>query len=292
MAPPGPPPGTLPPQAQHPISPTPAMMPVAPGSSGLPAPVGDGMVGAPATGLDVKTAALNAWEAIKPQIVPATLITAILSVPMAVLGWLVLITFGATGFGALLLLVLALAQVVGSLIVFPALIRFVIGVHLGQPQDVQVVIKQQIADLKVNAPNFIVFGLIAAIAAVFLIVPAIFVAAFIGPIFFVEGKRMMDAITRNVDLVKRDPVPVIVNVLVVAVVGAIGLGIIGAILGFLPAVGGLLGALARAIGQSILSPVVLMLTTQMYFQYRRRFEGGDPESDARASLSAAALPSL
>ena len=233
---------------------------------------------------------VGAWEAIKPQIIPATLITAILSVPMAVLGWFVLVTFGPFGFGALLLMVLALAQLAGTLILMPALVRFVLGVHLGQPVDIRTAIMSQVADFKTVGLNFLAFGLVAGVAAVFLIVPAIFVAVFIGQIYFVEGKRFGGAIGRNVELVKRDWVTATVNVLVPAIVLAFGLGLVGYILGVLPVIGGLTGALGRAVGQAVITPIILMICTRMYFDYRRRFEGGDPEGEARARLGAPALP--
>jgi hypothetical protein len=239
---------------------------------------------------DMMGAIMGAWEAIKPQIVPATMITAILTVPMAVLGWFVLVTFGPSGFGAVLVLLLALAQLAGTLVLMPALVRFVLGVHLGQPVDVRGVIMEQVADVKTVAPNFLVFGLVAGVAAMFLLVPAVLVAVFVGQIYFVEGKRYADAIGRNFELVKRDMVTVIVNVFVPALLFAIGLFIAGYILAVLPLIGGLMGALGRAIGQAIMLPIILMLATRMYFQYRRRFEGGDPEGEARARLGAPALP--
>ena len=287
-----PPPGTYPPR--QPLSQPPGAMPMAPlqvPEHYLPTPVADDSPDlSPPGKIDIVGAATAAWRAIEPHILPAALVTAIVSVPMAVLGWLVLITLGGTTFGGLLLMLLALVQFAATLIVFPALIRFVLGVHLGQPIDIQDAIKQQVADIINVGLNFLVFGLVAGVAAIFLVVPALFVAAFIGPIYFVEGKRMFAAITRNVDLVKRDWIPVVVHVLVVAVLGAIALGIVGAIFAVIPAIGGLLGALLRAVGQSILSPIVLMMTTQMYFQWRRRFEGGDPEAEARERLGTAALP--
>jgi MFS family permease len=239
---------------------------------------------------DVMGFVTGAWEAIKPQIVQATMITAILTVPMAVLGWFVLVTFGPFGFGAVLLLLLALAQLVGTLILTPALVRFVLGVHLGQPVDVRGAIMEQVADRRTVALNFLVFGIVAGIAAMFLVVPAVFVAVFVGQIYFVEGKRHGDAIGRNFELVKRDIVAPIVNVFVPALVFGIGLLIAGYILGVLPLIGGLMGALGRALGQAIMLPVILMLCTRLYFQQRRRFEGGDPEGEARARLGAPALP--
>ena len=284
MPPPGPPPGSFSgvPQA-------PGAAPMQPSPESLATRDAGGMLGSRVTN-NMMAFVVGAWEAIKPQIIPATLITAILSVPMAVLGWFVLVTFGPLGFGAILLLLLALAQLAGTLILMPALVRFVLGVHLGQPVDIRTAIMSQVADFKTVGLNFLVFGIVAGIAAVFLIIPAIFVAVFVGQIYFVEGKRFGDAIGRNVELVKRDWVTATVNVLVPAVVLAVGLGIVGFILGVLPVIGGLMGALGRAVGQAVITPIIMMLCTRMYFDYRRRFEGGDPEAEARARLGAPALP--
>ena len=281
---PGPPPGDF-----SGVPQSPEFLPMQPSPQPMAA---SGAAVAPVAGFanNMLAVVVGAWEAIKPQIIPATLITAILSVPMAVLGWFVLVTFGPFGFGALLLMVLALAQLAGTLILMPALVRFVLGVHLGQPVDIRTAIMSQVADFKTVGLNFLVFGLVAAIGAVFLIVPAIFVAVFIGQIYFVEGKRFGDAIGRNVELVKRDWVTATVNVLVPAIAMAIVLGVVGFILGVLPVIGGLMGALGRAVGQAVITPIILMMCTRMYFDYRRRFEGGDPEGEARARLGAPALP--
>ncbi len=293
--------GTQPPQPSLPappqsIAPPPVMMPAPmasqPTAGVYPAPGDDATPIVGTSGNDIKNFALGAWEAIHPQIIPATLITAILTVPMAVIGWFVLVTLGGAGFGGILLMVLALVQLVGSLIVFPALIRFVISVHLGQPLDVRTAIVEQVTNFKSVAPNFLLFGLVAGVAAIAFIVPMVFVAIFIGPIFFVEGKRYIDAIRRNFEMVKRDWVTVTLNVLVPALVGGVALAVVGIVLGLIPFIGVLLGMLGRAIGQAILTPIVLMLMTRMYFIYRRQTEGGDPEAEARGRLGVPALPTF
>ncbi len=300
--PPGPPPGMYTEPTAEPAAE--AMQPVAmaaqsamsggPGASAALHGVGPSHEVAPTSiSVDsIKAAGLRAWDGIKDHIVHATLITAIVSVPMAVLSWLVTISLGVTGFGWVLLLLFMLVRIAATLVLAAALMRFVLGVAVGQPIDPKAAIEAQIADIKTVALNFLLFGVVTAIAVVFVVVPAFFVAAFLGPIYFGEGKRMGDAISRNVELVKRDPWPLIVNALVLGVIGGVVIAIPAMVFAYVPFLGGLVSGLITAVGFAALTPVILMLLVQAYFQFRQRFDGGDPVAEVRAHLAAPPAPSV
>ena len=70
----------------------------------------------------------------------------------------------------------------------------------------------------------------------------------------------------------------------VSVAFSIGRYVLAMILGFLP-LGLLLGMIVAGIVSAAMVTYTVGLSIWFYFNYRRRFEGGDPESEGRAALA-------
>ncbi len=252
------------------------------------APAGGGAPpasGAPLTisSSDLQALFKQAWGILQPVLIPAALVVGALTVPVAlasgILGLIPVV-------GPILAGLLGLAQALLMPLAIAAVYRFMLGVYLGLPIDWQDAWRQQIADVKEVWLSFFVSGLLAGVGALFLIIPGILLGAFIGPVHFVEGKRMVDVNLRTLDLTKRDPVPLIVIFIVTGLVAGLAIGIPLAILGLIPLIGGLLSGLLGAAAMAVLIPFGATLSLILYFGFRRRFEGGEPEEAARAILAA------
>ncbi len=291
------PPGAPPPGFPQP----PAPMPEVDDADGLPtnpalvapegAPPAAAPSGAPAaiSSDDFATLYKQAWEFLKPVLVPAALIVGGITVPVAlasgILGLIPVV-------GPFLSGLLGLAQAVLMPLAIAALTRFLLGVYLNHPVDWMTAWKQQLANAKMVWLSFFVAGLIASIGVLFLIIPGILLGSFIGVIYFCEGKRMVDINLRNLEITKQDPLLPIVAFIVVALAVGIGLMIPVWILGIIPWVGGILASVLVAAAMAIVTPFMIVLSILLYFRIRRRFEGGEPEVAAMQMLiaTAAALP--
>jgi hypothetical protein len=238
---------------------------------------------------DFATLYKQAWEFLKPVLVPAALIVGGITVPVAlasgILGLIPVV-------GPFLSGILGLAQAVLMPLAIAALTRFLLGVYLNHPVDWMTAWKQQLANAKMVWLSFFVAGLIASIGVLFLIIPGILLGSFIGVIYFCEGKRMVDINLRNLEITKQDPLLPIVAFIVVALAVGIGLMIPVWILGIIPWVGGILASVLVAAAMAIVTPFMIVLSILLYFRIRRRFEGGEPEVAAMQMLiaTAAALP--
>lgn len=283
--PPGPPPGTLSGVPQAPVTapaPMPAPMAAPPGAmSAAPiaplaapqAPSAEG--GKPDLVNDVKTALAGGWSVLAPSSVLVVGMFAAVMIPISVLAWVfvMLLPLGIAGPIAGLL---ALAQALAMIILVPAAYRYLLGAHLDQPITPKAAIEEvraKIGDVFVN-----------------MLVPGIVLGVFAGPIYWVEGKKLGEVISRNFQLLGRDVVTVIVSwlalVIPITIVNQIVSWLFVKILGTF----GLL--LASVITNSLTAVMIaygLGLSTWFYFNIRRRSEGGDPEGDARVRL-AASLP--
>ncbi|MEZ4385105.1 MAG: FHA domain-containing protein [Nannocystaceae bacterium] len=272
--------------------------PTNPGGPGVPATAATGVPGvpaptAPAGGAinveDFSALYKQAWEFIKPVLVPASLIVGGITVPVA-------LAAGILGFipvvGGVLSALLNLAQALLMPLAIAALTRFLLGMHLNQPVDWMTAWKQQIANVKMIWLSFFVAGLIAAVGAIFLIIPGILLGAFIGPIYFCEGKRMVDINMRNLEITKQDPLLPIITFIVAAIAAALVIALPMWILGLIPFIGGLLASVLSAAVTAVFLPFMISLSIILYFRLRRRFEGGEPEIGAMQMLIAttAALP--
>jgi len=225
----------------------------------------------------------QAWLILQPVLVPAALITGVITVPAALLGGI----FGHVPYvGWLFNLILGLAQLALVPLAGAAVYRFMLGRYLGAPIDPKTAWRQQIAEAREVWPSFVVAGLIAGLGALFLIIPGILLGIFIGPVYFVEGKRMVDLNLRTLELTKRDPLPLIIVVFVAAIAVGLALAIPMVVLGLLGAVGALLSSVLLAAVSAVLIPYGAALSLLLYFGLRRRFEGGEPEEAARAILTA------
>jgi len=231
----------------------------------------------------------QAWEFLKPVLIPAVLTTGAVTVPVAVAGWILgLIPV----VGPILGLLLTLAEALVMPFAIAALTRFLLGHYLNHPVDWITSWKQQIANPKMVWVSFVVAGLIAGVGALFLIIPGILLGSFIGIIYFCEGKRMVDINMRNLEIAKQDPMLLIISLIVVIIGVALALGVPIWVLGLIPFVGGLLVSVLVAASIAVITPFLLVLSILLYFQIRRRFEGGEPEVGAMQMLiaTAAALP--
>ncbi|MCB9706679.1 MAG: FHA domain-containing protein [Myxococcales bacterium] len=291
--PPGaPPPGFPPPPT--PVAPMPSSddfdgAPTNPGGAGVPTPAPGQAMPMAVGGEDFAAIFKQAWDFLRPVLVPASLVLGAVTVPIAVVSWVFgLIPVIGGIFGALL----ALAQFVLMPLGIAALTRFLLGRYLNNPVDWMTAWKQQIANARMIWPNFFVAGLIAAIGTVFLIIPGLLLGAFIGPIYFCEGKRMVDINLRNLDIAKLDPITVIIVFIAVAVAAGVGIAIPSLVFGLIPVLGSLLVAILGAAAMAVITPYVLTLSILLYFRIRRRTEGGEPEIQAMQMLIAtsAALP--
>jgi hypothetical protein len=231
----------------------------------------------------------QAWEFIKPVLVPASLIVGGITIPVA-------LASGILGFipvvGGVLAALLGLAQALVMPLAVAALTRFLLGMHLNQPVDWMTAWKQQIANVKMVWLSFFVAGLIAGVGAIFLIIPGILLGAFIGPVYFCEGKRMVDINLRNLEITKQDPLLPIIAFIVAALGVALVIAVPVWILGLIPFIGGLLASVLTAAVTAVFMPFMISLSIILYFRLRRRFEGGEPEIGAMQMLIAttAALP--
>ena len=278
--PPGPPPGTFPgvPQAPHTAPAPPMAAPPAGAMSAAPiaplaTPQAEG--GKPDLVNDVKVALAGGWSVLAPTAVLVVGMFAAVLIPVSVLAWL-LVMILPLGVAGILAGLLALAQALAMIILVPAAYRYLLGAHLGQPVTPRAAVEEvraKIADVFVN-----------------MLVPGIVLGVFAGPIYWVEGKKLGEVISRNFQLLGRDVVTIIVSwlalVIPISIVSQIVTWLFFKILGTF----GLL--LASIITNSLTAVMIaygLGLSTWFYFNIRRRFEGGDPEGDARVRL-AASLP--
>lgn len=282
--PPGPPPGTFPGVPQAPVT-APAPPPMAPAPVAMAAaPVAPLAVpqNAPAEGgkpdlvNDIKRALAGGWSVLAPSAVIVVGMFAAVMIPISVLAWLFVLILPLSIAG-LLAGLLALAQALAMIVLVPAAYRYLLGSHLGQPITPRAAVEEvraKIADVFVN-----------------MLIPGIVLGVFAGPIYWVEGKKLGEVISRNFNLLGKDVVTVIVTwlalVIPITIVSSIVTWLFVKILGTL-------GILLASIISNGLSAVMIAyglgLSTWFYFNIRRRFEGGDPEGDARVRL-AASLPS-
>ncbi|MBA3550358.1 MAG: hypothetical protein H0T76_28115 [Nannocystis sp.] len=209
-----------------------------------------------------------------PAAAGATLLVAAVFVPISLVAQLGLMIL-PLGLAAILAMLLTLAQLAAMTIMMPALYRYVLGAYLGQPVDLRATVQDQIANAKDVIVNCFV--------------PAIVLGVFAGPIYFVEGKKLGDVIKRNFELLSRNLVPILGAVFGVAIAAGVLIFLFSWILGLLPA-GGLLASLFANLVVAIVTAYFASYSVAMYFDLRRRFEGGDPEGEARERLSLALPP--
>lgn len=224
---------------------------------------------------DVKTALAGGWSVLAPSSVLVVGMFAAVMIPISVLAWVFVMLLPLSIAGPIAGL-LALAQALAMIILVPAAYRYLLGAHLDQPITPKAAIEEvraKIGDVFVN-----------------MLVPGIVLGVFAGPIYWVEGKKLGEVISRNFQLLGRDVVTVIVSwlalVIPITIVNQIVSWLFVKILGTF----GLL--LASVITNSLTAVMIaygLGLSTWFYFNIRRRSEGGDPEGDARVRL-AASLP--
>ena len=281
-------PGTLPggvlPQPPGPPGPPSAPAAHPPGTAqvydagpALPQPVDGAANPAPGDGdlvAQIKHALLRGLEVFMPVAAGATMVVAAVYVSVGVLVQLFAMIL-PTGVASLLALVLLLAQVAVMVLLMPGLYRHILGSYLGQPVELIPTVQAQIpraADVAVNC-----------------FVPMIVLGVFAGPVYWVENKKLGDVIKRNFSLLGLYLGPILLSLLAAIVAVAIIAGIPAWILGKLP-LGGLLASIWSNLVISLLVVYFASFSVAMYFDLRRRHEGGDPEGEARAQLSAALPP--
>ena len=294
---PGPPPGTLAggprpvaaaPQAPAPMAPAP--VPTAPAPAAGPASIMPAMPTqagdeAPPVASDAPPAANDVVGAIKqlllrglqvfsPVAGMTTLLVAAVYLPTSLLAQIGLLLLPLSLAGILALL-LTLVQLAAMLIVLPALYRYIIGAYLGQPVDLRTTVNEQVpraADVIVNCD-----------------IPLAVFGVFAGPIYWVEGKKLGDVISRNFNLLGKNLVPILGAAFGVGLAAGLVIFIPSYILAYLP-LGGLLASLWGNVIASVVVAFFAAFSVATYFDMRRSLEGGDPEGEARARLAAPALP--
>jgi len=274
--PPGPPPGTMAGSPTAPMSAPASMMPATPSTMANDGAMPEGGVAAAPEDVvgAIKHALLRGLEVFTPVAAGATLLVAAVFVPLALLGQIFL-QFLPLGVAGVLTLLLALAQLAALTIVLPSLHRYILGAYLGEPVDLVANVKVQVANAKDVVVNCFV--------------PSLVLGVFAGPIYFVEGKKLGEVISRNFNLLGRHLVPILGAVFGFAIVATLVNYLVAWILGMLP-VGWLLASLWINTMTAIMVAYFASFSVAMYFDLRRRFEGGDPEGEARARLAAALPP--
>jgi len=232
------------------------------------APPPDDVVGA------IKHALQRGLDVFLPVAAGATLLVAAVYVPISLVAQLGLMIF-PLGVAALLAMLLTLVQLAATMIMLPALYRYILGAYLGKPVDLQATVQAQVANAKDVIVNCFV--------------PGIVLGVFAGPIYFCEGKKLGDVISRNFNLLGRNLVPILGSVFGVGIAASIGIYLFSWILGMLP-LGGLLASLWGNLVAAVVMAYFASFSVAMYFDLRRRFEGGDPEGEARTHLAAALPP--
>jgi pSer/pThr/pTyr-binding forkhead associated (FHA) protein len=237
----------------------------------------------PAVGWDeIKAALKGGWDLLEPFKKTAPL-------PLLALSGISVL------FGILVLLVNALA-IVGGLVGLAALCvyPFAVGgvlIHLirgqvGAPLDIKSSVMATLADPKTYILSLLIAGLISIAGIAGVILPGILALGyFILPVYLIEGRRGVDLNRRSSDLFFKDSKRVLLTVLVFFVISQIGGGIIGGILGVIPAVGPYLNVLFLGVWSPVMTTYGLALGLWFYFDIRREMETGDAAQEALQNVS-------
>lgn len=223
----------------------------------------------------VKAALLGGWSVAAPTATVTVGAFIALMVPVSVFIWLLarLLPPGvAFGLGSLL----GLAQVAAMLILIPSAYRFVLAAHLGQPITPQAAVAEvraKLGDVLVN-----------------MLVPGIVLGVFAGPVYWLEGKKVGDAIGRNFNLIGKDVATIVLTWVALVVPIVVVTIVLGVVFGLMGSLGLLLTLLVSDVLNAVMIAYTLGLSTWFYFDIRRRFETADPEGEARARLGAPELP--
>lgn len=213
----------------------------------------------------------------------AAMLHGIVMVPVAILSWLFAFI---PAVGPLLVTLVQLAGAVGNVLAAGALGIYALHLHVGRPIDAAGAWTEAVSEAGEVGSNLFVAGLITMLASLLLIVPGIAVGCFMIPIFFVERERFLEIPKRNLELFKQSWLRVTALYLALGLGLGISLGLVVGILQLIPFLGALLGPLAQAVALALVLPFFAMVSYRLYFQIRRKHEGGDPEGDARAELEA------
>ncbi|MCY1066499.1 FHA domain-containing protein [Nannocystis sp. RBIL2] len=234
-------------------------------------PAGDDLVS------QVKFILGEGWKVFHPVAAPAVATVGAVLIPIGLLAQLGLLILPLS-IAALLATLLSLVQLAAMVILMPALGRFMLSSYLGQPISIQAAVQETIAKV--------------ADVAVNCFVPGIVLGVFAAPIYYVEDKKLVPVIKRNFELLKKELVPILAAVFGASLAVGIAMAIVGVILGLLP-LGGILNSILVNGVTAFVFAFFSALSVWLYFWVRRKHEGGDPESEARARLGAAAgvLPS-
>ncbi|WP_434422560.1 FHA domain-containing protein [Nannocystis pusilla] len=217
------------------------------------------------------------WKVFQPVAAPAVATVGAVLIPIGLLAQLGLLILPLS-IAALLATLLSLVQLAAMVILMPALGRFMLSSYLGQPISIQAAVQETIAKV--------------ANVAVNCFIPGIVLGVFAAPIYYVEDKKLGAVIGRNFELLKKELVPILAAVFGASLAVGIAMVIVGVILGFLP-LGGILNSIVVNGVTAFLFAFFSALSVWLYFWVRRKHEGGDPESEARARLGGAVgvLPS-
>ncbi len=227
---------------------------------------------------------------IQPNAVQAFLIIGALLLTPAVLnlllGWL-------PGLGPALVGVVRIAAALAYPLAIAALCYYMLAAHLGRPVSAQnawqAVWKQPLAVWL----SFAVAGALAAFGAVFLIIPGIALGLFLGPVFFIEQRRLLQVNLRCLDYFREDVTRLITLTVVAWLLPSLLIAalawVCNLVIGILPWIGDHLGAslaeLVSAAGQTVLITLMAAVATQLFFEIRARRDGDAGEEDARGELA-------
>lgn len=221
------------------------------------------------------------WEDLQPHIKQAPIVLGVLTVPVGVLWGVVSFVPSLASVASLVAMVANLAMVFG----YVGLAHYVIRHRIGEELDWQQAWKYAIARPVPTFVSMFLAGILAFVGAIALIIPGLALGLFIVPALVAEGRENFGLNARSLTLFVQEPI----RILLVGLCGGLAIGVagiaVGIVFGFVPAVGALLGGLAGAVIQAAGGAWLMFVMVRLYFDLRRRYEGGDPEAETAAYLA-------
>ncbi|NUN14493.1 MAG: FHA domain-containing protein [Myxococcales bacterium] len=224
----------------------------------------------------------EAWNVLQPHVIPAAMVVGILTIPVAVLGWLFLSLIPALAF------VYSLVSLVQSLLMplaFAAAMLFMLRVRLGKPISPMDAWKSVMAQPVNLWVNMFVSGLVVLVGFILLIIPGIALGMFSTVVYFLEGRRMVGMNLRSVQLFVHDGLRYVLVFLLLGVGLAVLSTVVGIVFGFIPFIGSLFGGIFSAVLTAVGAPLFASLIIHLYFQAIGEAEGKNAEAEARRAMS-------
>lgn len=224
----------------------------------------------------------DAWKVMQPHAIPAAMVVGILTIPVAVVGWLFLSLIPALAF---IYSLVSLVQMLAMPLAFAAAMLFMLRVRLGKPISPLDAWKSVLAQPVSIWVNMLVSGLVTVVGLILLIIPGIALGMFSSVVYFLEGRRMVGMNLRSVQLFVHDGLRYVLILLLLGVGMAVVNTVVGIVFGFVPLIGPLFAGLFGAVVTAVLAPLSASLIIHLYFQAIGEAEGKNAEAEARRAMS-------